>query len=140
MAELMIELPPPFLTPEAVLVPVPLHWRRRWHRGFDQARLLAAELARLTGLPVLEDGLRRCRVTAAQSGLPARRRRRALRGAFEARRTPLPEHVVLIDDVATTGATLEAAAEATRRAGTERVDAWLFARSFATVNGGAGAT
>lgn len=129
MAELMMEGPPPFLTQTAALVPVPLHWRRRWRRGFDQAALLAAQLARLSGLRMVPDGLRRRRPTAAQSLLPARQRRRALQGAFAPHRRGLPHTVILLDDVVTTGATLAAAARACREGGAREVHAWVFAHS-----------
>ena len=89
------------------------NWRDRW-RALD--------------LPLRAD-LVRMRATAAQSSLDAGARRRNLRGAFvvDARR-PLPEHVALVDDVMTTGATLHAAARALHRAGVARVDAWVCAR------------
>ena len=88
-------------------VPVPLHWRRRWKRGFNQA----AELARGLRLPVMHALVRR-RHTAAQADLPADARRRNVRAAFGARRSAPVRGlcVVLVDDVSTTGATLEACA------------------------------
>ena len=108
------------------LVPVPLHLSRLRRRGYDQALELARPLARALRLPMLA-GLRRTRATAAQSELDAAARRRNLRAAFAARGT-LPAHVALVDDVMTTGATLQAAARALRRAGVARVDAWVCAR------------
>ena len=108
------------------LVPVPLHARRIRQRGYDQALELARPVARELGLPLVE-GLQRVRATHAQSELDAAARRRNLRGAFVAR-PGLPAHVALVDDVMTTGATLRAAAMALRRAGVERVDAWVCAR------------
>ncbi|MCD9047946.1 ComF family protein [Luteimonas sp. MHLX1A] len=113
--------------PGAVL-PVPLHATRLRERGYDQALELARPLARALDLPLRAD-LVRMRATAAQSSLDAGARRRNLRGAFvvDARR-PLPEHVALVDDVMTTGATLHAAARALHRAGVARVDAWVCAR------------
>jgi ComF family protein len=111
------------------LVPVPLHQARLRSRGYDQALELAKPLARALRLPMLPDALRRIRATAPQSELDAARRRRNLRRAFDARRDPpLPAHVALVDDVMTTGATLHAAADALRRAGVARVDAWVCAR------------
>ena len=111
------------------LVPVPLHQARLRSRGYDQALELAKPLARALRLPMLPDALRRIRATAPQSELDATRRRRNLRRAFDTRRDPpLPAHVALVDDVMTTGATLHAAAEALRRAGVARVDAWVCAR------------
>ena len=75
------------------------------------------------------DLLRRVRDTAAQSELDAAMRRRNLRDAFAVSAgATLPMHVVLVDDVMTTGATLHAAALALRRAGVRRVDAWVCAR------------
>ncbi len=111
--------------PQAV-VPVPLHLSRLRQRGYDQALELARPLARQRGVPLVA-GLRRVRATAAQSELDATLRRRNLRDAFAAG-GPLPAHVALVDDVMTTGATLQAAARALRRAGVARVDAWVCAR------------
>lgn len=110
------------------LVPVPLHRARLRERGYDQALELARPLARRLGLPLLDGRLHRVRATAAQSALDATARRTNLRGAFAVRGGPLPAHVALVDDVMTTGATLHAAAQALRRAGVVRVDAWVCAR------------
>lgn len=114
--------------PQAV-IPLPLHRRRLRQRGYDQALELARPLAHALGLPLRPDLLRRVRETAPQSRLDAPARRKNLRGAFVAAspRSPL-SHVALIDDVMTTGATLHAAADALRRAGIARVDAWVCAR------------
>ncbi|RNF83915.1 ComF family protein [Lysobacter psychrotolerans] len=111
------------------LVAVPLHWRRLRERGYDQSLELARPLASALGLPLREDLLRRVRETAPQSRLDAAQRRRNLRGAFAAvPGATMPAHVVLFDDVMTTGATLHAAARVLLRAGAARVDAWACAR------------
>lgn len=111
------------------LVPMPLHHSRLRARGYDQALELARPVAGTLRLPVRLDVLHRVRATAPQSRLDAAQRRRNVRGAFAvATARPLPGHVVLIDDVMTTGATLHAAAIALRRAGVARVDAWVCAR------------
>lgn len=117
---------PPADWPDA-LVPVPLHRARLRQRGYDQALELARPLARSCGLPLRADLLQRVHATRAQSELDAAARRRNLRRVFEVR-GGVPAHVVLVDDVMTTGATLEAAARALRRAGVARVDAWVCAR------------
>lgn len=114
--------------PQALL-PIPLARTRLRQRGYDQALELARPLARALDLPLLDHGLQRQRDTAPQSRLAASARRRNLRGAFAVRSdVALPAHVVLVDDVMTTGATLHAAALALRRAGVTRVDAWVCAR------------
>lgn len=114
--------------PDALL-PVPLHRERLRRRGYDQALELARPLARALRLPLRTDLLRRQRSTRAQSELDATQRRRNLRGAFAVEDgRPLPSHVVLVDDVMTTGATLHAAARVLRRAGVPRVEAWVCAR------------
>lgn len=124
MAEGLGALPRP-----AALLPVPLHATRLGRRGYDQALELARPLARAFQVPLLPDALVRTRATAPQSELDAEARQRNLRRAFEVRAgAGLPAHVVLIDDVMTTGATLEAAAKALLRAGVARVDAWVCAR------------
>ncbi|WP_269789792.1 ComF family protein [Stenotrophomonas sp. Iso1] len=108
------------------LVPVPLHVSRLRQRGYDQALELARPLSRGLGVP-LWHGLQRVRATAPQSELDAAARHRNLRSAF-AVQAPVPAHVVLVDDVMTTGATLHAAATTLRSAGVARVDAWVCAR------------
>ena len=128
MATLMAEaLPRPFLGNAVVLIPLALHWRRRLQRGFDQAQLLSLWLHRLTGLP-LTAVLRRHRATAPQSRLPREARSGNLAGAFYAASPPQPGLTpVLVDDVATTGATLGAGRAALLAAGWAPPLHWVFA-------------
>ena len=116
------------LTGPVAVVPVPLHWRRRLGRGYNQAEEIARPLAAHLGWP-LRRCLRRRRATPRQSALPRERRRSNPAGAFRCRRRPPERTVVLVDDVTTTGATLRAAAEALRRRGVERVIAMVAART-----------
>ncbi len=115
-------------------VPVPLHWRRKWHRGFNQAALLAAGL----DLPVWP-ALERVRATTPQVALAAVDRRVNVRNAFAIapRKWPTQEPwrarlegkvVLLVDDVSTTGSTLEACAKVLREAGAREVRALTAAR------------
>lgn len=116
-------------SPNAVLVPIPLHRRRLRQRGYDQALELARPLAGRLGLPLAAGLLIRPKATGAQSRLDKSARQRNLSGAFVVNpRCVIPPHVILIDDVMTTGATLEAAAQALRVAGVGRVEAWVCAR------------
>ena len=111
-----------------IVVPVPLHWWRQYQRGFNQAR----DLARSLGLPVA-DVLIRTRRTRAQVELPAHRRRTNVSGAFRVRsrrwRTAIcARTVVLVDDVSTTGATLEECAKVLKEGGAATVYALTAAR------------
>ena len=95
--------------PVEVIVPVPLHARRVKKRGYNQAALLAKEMSEGLGLPLARDSLVRVRSTVPQVGLSARRRRDNVSGAFQCPQAHLKgQRVLLVDDVCTTGATLEA--------------------------------
>ncbi len=111
------------------VIPVPLHWRRLAKRGFNQALELARPLAD-TGFVVDGSLCRRIRRTPAQSGLSAARRRRNLRGAFEVTGGVRGRRIAVIDDVMTTGSTLDALARTLKRAGAVRVEAWVIARTL----------
>jgi len=119
---------PPGLLEGGELVPVATHAARRRARGFDQAALLARALRRRTGLPVAAV-LRRAGPAAAQAGATRRERVAAGRVAFGVRGR-VPGRAVLVDDVHTTGATLDAAARALRAAGAEEVVAVAYARTL----------
>jgi len=110
------------------LVAVPPHPVRRRARGFDPAELIATALARRTGLP-LQRALRRSRAASHQLGASRASRRDPGRLHFTAR-GPAPPNVVLVDDVHTTGATLDACARALREAGAEHVAAITWARTL----------
>lgn len=110
------------------LVPVPLHRWRHARRGYNQAEEIARALSRLTGIPV-HRAVRRRRATAPQAGLNARRRRGNLHGAFSVRRTLSRRHVLIVDDVITTGETIRAVARALHQAGADRVSAAAVARA-----------
>jgi len=113
-----------------LMVPVPLNWRRLWKRGFNQSEILCRDLAEhLGGLPWV-GALTRVRPTATQSALPADRRAGNVRGAFRLNRLPPGvRHIALVDDVMTTGSTLDECARVLKRSGVARVDAWVVARA-----------
>lgn len=115
-----------------LVVPVPLHRRRLISRRFNQSALLAHCLARQTGLIVATDALRRRRSTGSQAGLTRAQRRTNVAGAFEVAGRRRPEikgrRVLLIDDVLTTGATVDACAATLRRAGADHIDVLTLAR------------
>lgn len=114
---------------EAV-VPVPLHWRRRLVRGYNQAELIAWGLAPAMGVPVIR-ALQRSRATPPQTALGRSQRLSNLRRAFRCRRrgAVAGRSLLLVDDVVTTGATLAAAARELKRAGAARVVALVAART-----------
>ena len=109
-----------------VLCPVPLHWTRRFARGFNQSDLLAQVVAQKGGFTVAAL-LKRTRATGHQMRRKRRERLTAVRGAFRCMEPRLPERVILIDDLATTGATLDACAEVLKNAGVKRVEGWVVA-------------
>ncbi len=113
-----------------VIVPMPLHWRKRWQRGFNQSELLAREIGRRTGLGV-KRSLRRVRYTNAQAGLTNAKRRLNVSGAFRAAKSAgvRDKRVLLIDDVMTTGATGAAGARALKLAGARQVILLTLARA-----------
>jgi len=112
------------------IVPVPLHWRRRWRRGFNQSELLARSVARRYGLRV-SNVLRRVRATATQAGLSHSARRANVDAAFRVRQGASLEgqRVLLVDDVMTTGATASACARALKQAGARYVAVLTLARA-----------
>ncbi|MEO1576987.1 MAG: phosphoribosyltransferase family protein, partial [Pseudomonadota bacterium] len=113
-----------------VLIPVPLHWRRHWVRGFNQALELARPLATRLSLTVDTALLHRRHATPAQSRQSAEARRHNLARAFDVRGDVAGARVILFDDVLTTGATLNAAALALCEAGASHVRVMTCARAW----------
>jgi ComF family protein len=125
MAPLLPDLPA-----NSLLIPVPLHRRRLWQRGFNQSAIVARELSRRLGVRTNPDVLRRTRSTPPLKGMSVSQRRRTVAGAFKvsAAEEVRGRTVVLVDDVLTTGSTAEACARALKRAGAERVELVSWAR------------
>ncbi|CAN0587809.1 unnamed protein product, partial [Laminaria digitata] len=115
-----------------LLVPVPLHRRRLIARRYNQAALMAQALGRTSGLPVAVDALRRIRATPSQGRMSRSQRERNVAGAFAVRHNRLGlvdgAHILLVDDVMTTGATLKACIQPLLRAGAASVDVLTLAR------------
>jgi ComF family protein len=112
-----------------VIVPVPLHPSREARRGYNQADEIARFAADILELPVANRIALRVRRTEEQAALPAIVRRVNVSGAFEVRAREVPASVAIVDDVLTTGATVDALALALRRAGCRRIEVWAAARA-----------
>jgi ComF family protein len=121
------------------LVPVPLHWRRLWARRFNQAATLARAVAQASSVPVLDDALKRQRATPQQVGLKRADRATNVQGAFavpeERRGAVAGRRLILVDDVLTSGATIDACARALLHAGASQVDVLVFARVVDGIRG-----
>jgi ComF family protein len=130
LAELMVTAWGNGLFPVDCVTPVPLHPRRIRERGYNQATLIAEVFAQQTNLPILADALVRSRMTESQTSLGAFARRKNVDGAFTAR-PPMVRgrSILLVDDVCTTGSTLQACADALRQGGASQVYAMTVARA-----------
>ena len=117
-------------SPDTILVPVPLHRSRLWWRGFNQSGLIAANLAKMSGLVHRPGLLTRVRRTRALKNMNARQRATEVKSAFAINPSADVEgrHILLVDDVLTTGSTSEACAKTLLRAGARQVDLICFAR------------
>lgn len=113
----------------ACIIPVPLHADRRRARGFNQCEELAGPVSRLLGVPVEARWCYRARATREQTHLGAADRRRNVSNAFAVTGRAPARRVALLDDVMTTGSTVEAVARALKNAGVERVEVWAIARA-----------
>ena len=128
LVELMLAALPSLPDGIDAVLPVPLHWRRRLRRGFNQSLELAQPLARRLDAPLLENVVR-CKATPFQSGLGERERLRNLCGAFRVRGRLEAQHVLIVDDVTTTGATARELARVLRRHGASDVSLLTLART-----------
>jgi ComF family protein len=125
----------PLLDGADALVPVPLHWRRQWARRFNQSALLAEVVAKAAEIPVSYRALKRVKATPQQVGLSQAARAQNVQGAFrvppDGKAEVAGRRLILVDDVLTSGATMDACARALLRAGAAQVDALVFARVVA---------
>ena len=133
----MVNAGRPLLAEADAVVPVPLHWRRLWARRFNQSATLARQISLASGVPVAHAALKRVKATVQQVGLSKSERALNVQGAFKVaadRQSDIQgRRVVLVDDVLTTGATVDACARALLRAGAANVDVLVFARVVETV-------
>ena len=105
-----------------IIIPIPLHPKRRRRRGYNQAEILAGELSKLTGIPADFSTLVRIRNSVPLKQLAGRERRRNMKGVFAVSRNFVPgASVLLVDDIYTTGSTMDAAAEILKKSGVGKV-------------------
>lgn len=117
------------IPPGGLLVPLPLHWRRQWQRGFNQTVWMAKRLAKWFAVPCGTRVLTRVRHCRPQQELSRKARLREIRGSFACNRDLTGKNIILLDDVVTTGATVAEASRVLLAAGAERVDVWCLARA-----------
>ncbi len=111
------------------IIPVPLHHSRLRERGYNQALELARPIAKRFNLPLLRNSCIRNKATLPQSELPAEERFNNIMGSFTVQANFSARHVVIVDDVMTTGSTIDALAKTLKEAGVQTVDAWICARA-----------
>lgn len=120
--------------PAPECIPVPMHWKRLLFRGFNQSHSLAFQLVKQyqhqnKSVALNNHVFRRTHATVQQKGLDKKQRQRNLRGVFFLMQPPQNKHVALVDDVVTTGSTLEPLCRALRKAGVERIDVYCLCRT-----------
>ena len=131
LAQEMAKRMPAWQKPIDTLVPLPLHPKRKKERGFNQATLLAKQLSYFTNISFHDNLITRVRNTPPQARLNLQERQHNMQGAFIADDQAKDKHILLIDDVYTTGATLSAAAEALQIAGAKSVSGYCLACAIA---------
>lgn len=117
------------LEPAEVLIPMPLHGRRQSQRGYNQSQLLAKAIGKHWGLPVASQYCRRTKHIPPQSGLTRKQRVKNIKGVFEIIHEVPYRHIAIIDDVMTTGSSVNELAKMFKQAGVQQVDVWCMART-----------
>ena len=112
-----------------LLISIPLHIHRYRQRRFNQATEIARPISRQLGIPLNLNACVRVRNTTPQFDLPAKQRKKNLRKAFEMKNAISADHVAIIDDVVTTGTTVNEVAKLMRQSGVRKIDIWSFARA-----------
>jgi ComF family protein len=112
------------------VIPVPIHGTRLRQRGFNQALEISRYLCNQTGIRLLMEACSRSRDTVSQTELPWKERRKNVRGAFACRQDLAGKHVAIVDDVMTSGATLNELSKVLRRQGAATISIWLIARAI----------
>lgn len=130
LAELMADAWHTWRMPVDLVLPIPLHAERERSRGYNQSTLLTRDFCQLVGLPFAESGLTRTRFTTPQVGLTAVERLKNVQDAFATQVDVVGKHILLIDDVCTTGATMAAAANALLTDGASAVSGYCVARAI----------
>ncbi len=112
-----------------IIIPVPLHRKRQRERGYNQSLEFAQQLGRRLGLKVNSSLCSRIINTNPQSTLPMKIRRKNVKGAFSLNSDQIPKHIALVDDVITTGSTINELSKLFKKAGCQRIDIWTIARA-----------
>jgi ComF family protein len=112
------------------IVPMPLHSAKQRERGFNQALEIARRVSKSTGVPLLPDACERVRDTPSQTQLPWKAREKNVRGAFACETSLAGKRIAILDDVLTTGASVNELAKLLRRRGATHVSAWVIARTL----------
>ncbi|WP_301098921.1 phosphoribosyltransferase family protein [Otariodibacter sp.] len=118
-----------FLSLPEIIIPVPLHWQRYWSRGYNQSELIAIHLSRWFNIPLDIDSLSRIRATSPQRELSAKERKRNLTRAFKYHPKKYYKRVAIVDDVVTTGSTMNAICQELLKNGVEEIQVWTLARA-----------
>ncbi|WP_163835874.1 ComF family protein [Spartinivicinus ruber] len=112
-----------------LIIPTPLHRKRELQRGFNQALLIAKQLSKQLKIPLHSRLIHRHKKTSAQTGLSAKERHVNIRYAFQLTCQSLPNHLALIDDVVTTGTTVNEISQLLKKSGVQKVDIWCLAKT-----------
>lgn len=117
------------LTQPEIIIPIPLHPKRLSERGFNQALEIVRPIAKKLKVPIDIKSCQRIRATHAQSDLPANQRAQNIKNAFQVSKNLNAKHVVIFDDVVTTGHTVDELSKILKTQGVERVDVWCCAKT-----------